>query len=264
VTQLLDRAPRIVEVDGERLEVRVRESLRARTSRIIVGPNRPLEIIVPQHLRDADVDRILAERHAWIRTKTAKARSIAARPERLGLGQPGVVWLDLTPIPVYLTQTTAFDAGPVSARLARDHLDVGPMSFSSPDNAAAIAVERWYRREARTAITETADREARRLGLRYQSIAIRDQRTRWGSCSRRGNLSFNWRLAIAPQDILDYVVVHELCHLREPNHSKAFWRLLDAAIPGWQAHARWLRENGHELHGYDPRAAVGLAAPPAQ
>jgi predicted metal-dependent hydrolase len=106
-------------------------------------------------------------------------------------------------------------------------------------------------------ITEAARREAARLGLEYAAIAIRDQRTRWGSCSRRGTLSFSWRLLLAPAEVLEYVVVHELCHLREPNHSQAFWLVLDAARPGWQVQARWLREHGQELQDYRPAAALG-------
>lgn len=77
---------------------------------------------------------------------------------------------------------------------------------------------------------------------------------------RRGNLSFSWRLLVAPADVLEYVVVDELCHLRERNHSRTFWRLLDAARPGWQKQARWLREHGQELHDYQPSAVFRSAA----
>ena len=70
--------------------------------------------------------------------------------------------------------------------------------------------------------------------------------------------SFSWRLLVAPADVLEYVVVHELCHVREPNHSKAFWRLLDTALSGWQEQARWLREHGQELHDYRPSALPGV------
>ena len=112
------------------------------------------------------------------------------------------------------------------------------------------------RRLARERVTETAAREAAMLGVAYARIAIRGQRTLWGSCSPRGTLSFNWRLALAPLDVLEYVVVHELCHLREPSHQKPFWRLLSAVRPGWQEQARWLREHGQELHDYDPSKAV--------
>jgi predicted metal-dependent hydrolase len=99
-----------------------------------------------------------------------------------------------------------------------------------------------------------ADEEAGALGVRYERIAIRGQRTRWGSCSTRGTLSFNWRLALAPFAVLDYVVVHELCHLREPNHSPRFWALVAARRPDWRASRAWLREHGEELLAFRPVA----------
>ena len=132
----------------------------------------------------------------------------------------------------------------------------GRLVISGPAEEAAAAVERWYRREARRRIAAAAGREARQLRLRFRSIAIRDQQTRWGSCSSLGTLSFSWRLVVPPAAVLDYVVVHELCHLRELNHSKAFWRLLDEARPGWQTQERWLRDHGPELHDYRPALAV--------
>ena len=122
----------------------------------------------------------------------------------------------------------------------------------------AGAISRWYRREARWLLEEAVAREAARLGLSYARIAVRDQRTRWGSCSTRGTLSFNWRLVLAPPEILDYVVVHELLHLREPNHSPAFWGLLDQHRPGWRAQAEWLRVHANELQAYAPATAVAL------
>jgi predicted metal-dependent hydrolase len=108
------------------------------------------------------------------------------------------------------------------------------------------------RRLARARVTEIAEREAARLGVTYCRIAIRDQRTRWGSCSSRGTLSFNWRLVLAPLDVLEYVVVHELCHLREPNHSTRFWALLEEARPGFAAERAWLSRHGWELQAYAP------------
>ena len=81
----------------------------------------------------------------------------------------------------------------------------------------------------------------------YTSITIRDQKTRWGSCSGRGTLSFNWRLILAPPEILDYVVVHELCHLTHMNHSKEFWNLVGSVIPDYKIRRKWLKENGHTL-----------------
>ena len=84
-------------------------------------------------------------------------------------------------------------------------------------------------------------------GGNYTSITIRDQKTRWGSCSGRGTLSFNWRLILAPPEILDYVVVHELCHLTHMNHSKEFWGLVGKILPDYKVRRNWLKENGHTL-----------------
>src|SRR5262245_45438398 len=109
-------------------------------------------------------------------------------------------------------------------------LGLDPRMVSEADARAA----------ARELVTMVAEEEAGALGVRYERIAIRGQRTRWGSCSTRGTLSFNWRLALAPFSVLDYVVVHELCHLREPNHSRRFWALVAERRPGWRAERDWL------------------------
>lgn len=84
-------------------------------------------------------------------------------------------------------------------------------------------------------------------GGEYQRITIRDQKTRWGSCSARGTLSFNWRLMLAPPAVLDYVVVHELCHLTHMDHSAAFWQAVADVCPDYRTHRKWLKDHGHEL-----------------
>ena len=100
---------------------------------------------------------------------------------------------------------------------------------------------------ARELVSSLAEEEAERLGVAYRRIRIGGQRTLWGSCSPRGTLSFNWRLVLAPLEVLDYVVVHELCHLRVPNHSRAFWALVEERRPRWREQRAWLREHGPEL-----------------
>ena len=110
------------------------------------------------------------------------------------------------------------------------------------------------RRAARELVQMLVDDEAAELGVEVGRISIRDQRTRWGSCSANGNLSFNWRLVLAPFDVLDYVVVHEVCHLREANHSRRFWRLVESRRPGWRDQRDWLNEHGPELLAFRPAA----------
>jgi predicted metal-dependent hydrolase len=108
------------------------------------------------------------------------------------------------------------------------------------------------RRAVRELIAMLIDEEAPELGVEPKRIQIRDQRSRWGSCSTTGTLSFNWRLVLAPFEVLDYVVVHELCHLREPNHSGRFWKLVEARRPDWRAQRDWLHEHGPELLAFRP------------
>ena len=110
------------------------------------------------------------------------------------------------------------------------------------------------RTTARRVVTSLARAEAERIGVAYTRIRIGGQRTRWGSCSSRGTLSFNWRLVLAPPEVLDYVVVHELCHLRVPNHSRRFWALVEHHRPSWRRQRDWLRDHGPELLAFRPRA----------
>jgi predicted metal-dependent hydrolase len=118
--------------------------------------------------------------------------------------------------------------------------------------AQLMVSESEARGGARELVSALAEEEGERLGVTYGRIRIGDQRTLWGSCSARGTLSFNWRLVLAPLEVLDYVVVHELCHLRVPNHSKRFWKLVEARRPHWRGQRDWLREHGPELLAFSP------------
>ena len=105
----------------------------------------------------------------------------------------------------------------------------------------------WYKKEARTKYKERVERYRKKLGVTYNKIYIRDQKTRWGSCSNKGNLNFNWRLIMASPSILDYIVVHELAHLVHANHGDDFWKLVESVIPDYREKREWLRVNGYKL-----------------
>jgi len=112
--------------------------------------------------------------------------------------------------------------------------------------------ESQARTSAREFVSALAREEAERIGVEYGRIRIGGQRTLWGSSSSRGTLSFNWRLVLAPPKVLDYVVVHELCHLRVPNHSRRFWALVERHRPNWRQQRNWLRDYGPELLAFRP------------
>lgn len=132
--------------------------------------------------------------------------------------------------------------------------DVLVLGRSAEDPRPPVMVlEEWYREEAKDFLYERVRHWAEQIGVQYRRMAIKDQRTLWGSCSKDGNLNFNWRLVMAPAEVLDYVVVHELAHLLEMNHSKRFWAVVTRQCPDHKAHRRWLRE-----HSRDLRSSRGL------
>ncbi len=241
-----ERRPRTIVLDGERIEVLVRESSRARVARLVVGPRRPLELVVPRRVSDAEIDRILDARQGWIREQAGRARELAHGAGALGLSRPGFAPLAGGHLPIERNGRSRAVA----------ELRGGSLAVGGSGERAGEALARFYRREARARIERAVRAEGGRLGLRFSAIAIRDQRTRWGSCSSAGTLSFSWRLLLAPPAVLEYVVVHELCHLREANHSKRFWRLVEHAMPGFREQAGWLHEHAYELHAFEPAALV--------
>lgn len=117
----------------------------------------------------------------------------------------------------------------------------------SRKQAIKEAVTKWYRQYFAEFAKERIDRYSLRLKAASRRVVVKDQKTRWGSCSKRGNINLNWRLVMAPVDVVDYVVVHELCHLRVMNHSRDFWNLVASILPDFQESRKWLKSNGHRL-----------------
>ncbi|MBK8293847.1 MAG: M48 family metallopeptidase [Solirubrobacterales bacterium] len=183
----------------------------------------------------------------------------------IDLSRKGVIWLEGQAIPVEPTGT-----GKAVARLVKPkrkqvvEATFGQMLFEEPDPGVLSvgggarkqvlgAIDRWYRREARQQIGQVVEIEADRLDLHPEKISIRDQKTRWGSCSTSGMLSFNWRLVVGPHHALRYVVIHELIHIRHHDHSRRFWAALAEALPDWKYSAAWLRQNERALTTYRPK-----------
>jgi predicted metal-dependent hydrolase len=137
--------------------------------------------------------------------------------------------------------------------LERQLANVGPPSLGLE---RLSLTEEQGRREAHARISLIAQSEAVALGVTYTRLTMRDQRSRWGSCSSKGTLSFNWRLVLAPHDVLDYVVVHEVCHLAEHHHGPAFWALVAKRRPQFAESRAWLDEHGWEILAYRPPLEV--------
>ncbi|MHA1538833.1 MAG: M48 family metallopeptidase [Alphaproteobacteria bacterium] len=174
----------------------------------------------------------------------SKDRWVARRLESL---PPSVRFTDGSKIPV-LGQTREIVWSPSASRtvsLAGERIETGgPLDTLSP------RIEAWLRRLARSRIEGLAGEMALGIGARLGRISIRDTSSRWGSCSRAGNLNFSWRLVLAPQWVLAYVVAHEVAHLKQMNHGKRFWALVEDLVGDPKGPRAWLRAHGAGLHRY--------------
>lgn len=112
-----------------------------------------------------------------------------------------------------------------------------------PENAVKEDLITWYRHEARKVLTERADHFAELVGVSYTALKISGARTRWGSCSSKNSISFTWRLVMCPPAVVDYIVVHELCHIIQKNHSRDFWAEVEAVLPDHREQKEWLKNN---------------------
>jgi predicted metal-dependent hydrolase len=214
----------------EEIAYTVRRSARARRVRVAVDADDGVHVTLPARAREREAALAVAELRPWIERRLAEVR--AAR-ERLSVPAGHVPYLGS-----HLALAPA--AGRVRAHRRGDVLHV-------PADDARPAIERWYRRAARDEIAPRLDAAVAALGRRYEKLTIRGQRTRWGSCSTTGAMSFNWRLLLAPEPVLDYVIWHEACHLVVMDHSRRFWTLLERHRPGYRGPQRWLRANGTAL-----------------
>lgn len=230
-------AERIV-LAGRTVPYTLTVSERARHPRLIIAPGMGLRVVAP---RGYDGSRLLdfVHRHQrWILTHLDRLAALPAPPDAAA------------PLPEALTILGTRYA--LRVRTAADTTVArqgAALTVSAPDMPGArAALAGWVREQARTAIAARVAKWAAAMAVTYGRIAIRDQRTRWGSCSRAGNLNFNWRLALAPPAVLDYVVVHELAHRVELNHSARFWAVVARHCPDFAAQRAWLRAHGASLH----------------
>ena len=212
------------------IEYTVRRSERARRVRVAVDPVKGVEVVLPERAPKRAAAEAVRELRPWIERRLAEAEEARRAVE----ARAGTV--------PYLGHALVLrpERGRTRVHRRGDALLV-------PAGDPAPALERWYRRNAKLEIAPRLDATVEALGTRYTALTIRNQRTRWGSCSSSGALSFNWRLLLAPEPVLDYVVWHEACHLLVLDHSPRFWALVARHVPDYAEPRRWLRRHGQTL-----------------
>ena len=231
-----------VEVGAAIIEYQINYS-RRKTMAITVNGDGTIRVAAPRGTAARTVQKWVASQSPWIVRKLAELetahRLLAQRNYLSGedffyLGRP--YKLELTHEPRRVRPAV--------------QLGEGTILVKAPDCSPAVVKESlqgWYRWAAGRHIRMRVEHYQVRLGKYPGRITIREQKTRWGSCSARGNLNFNWRVMMAPPEIVDYLVVHELCHLVHLNHSPEFWALVATVIPDYKARKDWLRKNGPSL-----------------
>lgn len=127
-----------------------------------------------------------------------------------------------------------------------------------PEVPVQVPLVKWYRRRAQHYIISRTAYWSEKMGLSFNKIFIKDQDSRWGSCSSLRNLNFNWRIIMAPDEVIDYLLIHELAHLKEMNHSAAFWKLVSQYDPKYKLHRQWLKDNGKAIFLLLPKLPVSL------
>jgi predicted metal-dependent hydrolase len=230
-----------LKIQGLGLPIVLRRSARARRFSLQVSEaRRDAVLTLPAFSSYGEADEFLTRHLGWLKERFAKLadavpfthgsviplRGVSHRLKFVGsIRRRGVVWIE-----------TAGDTPSLVVSGATEH--------------APRRLHDWLKRQAHADLRHCVDVHAKRLKLAPKRIVVRDQTTRWGSCSTTGALSFSWRLILAPSFVLDYLAAHEVAHLAEMNHGPQFWKLVACAVPRHQEARAWLRQQGANLHRY--------------
>ncbi|OPZ72489.1 MAG: hypothetical protein BWY80_01121 [Firmicutes bacterium ADurb.Bin456] len=235
-------SPNTVNLRGKTVYYRVRRSSRAKHLGLRVRcDSAELEVVVPGGYDLDQLEGILQFKQDWILDQINRFKQ-RKKPVRSGQEGGKRVYYRGRACEV----VTRVERGSNRSVLLSEGRIIVTVPAGAEKEAGAV-LEGWFRAAARQVITQRVEIISKTLGLTYNRIFIRDQKTRWGSCSQKRNLNFNWRLVMAPPEVLDYIVIHELMHLVELNHSPKYWRLVAGVCPDYQTHRAWLRKNGSYL-----------------
>lgn len=200
-----------------------------------------VSVIVPTALSTERIDQLLAEKRQWIREKMLLHREARPASTRRFVSGETIPYLGRN------YRLKVLD-GPFKApKLDKGRLIVSVPGGSEQPEMVRNAIIRWYRRRAEEKLPAKVERLAPSVGVMPERVEVRAFRSRWGSCSPKGQVAFNWRIMMAPNRVVDYVVIHELCHLVQHDHSPAYWREVARVMPDYGHWRDWLRDVSHEL-----------------
>lgn len=217
----------------------IRSKKRKKTLSLRILENGKVLLSVPYHTPRREIERFLGKAEAWI-VKKVWEREKAIRESRK-VFIPGERFFYLGESYPLEIRKSDHPEPPLKLSFGKFILDQGHLK-----EARDVFIH-WYRREAQKVIPERLTYYSQRLHLFPKGVRITNARCRWGSCSYDNQLSFSWRIILAPLVIIDYILIHELIHIKEKNHSERFWKFLESALPDYRTHRLWLKRNEYRL-----------------
>nr|WP_323778479.1 SprT family zinc-dependent metalloprotease [Amylibacter sp.] len=200
-----------------------------------------VRVTVPFDLSESRIEALVKKRSSIIRQKLeTNTKIIRPKPKEYVNGETFT----------YLGRNYRLKrlrSGAEGAKLIKGYLTVPELGKASDDPVRA-SLEHWYRTRAAEKLNQKTKRYSSILGVSPKAVEITEYKARWGSCSSDGIVSYNWRIIIAPNKIVDYIVVHELCHLLEPNHGPKYWKHVESVVPDYREHKAWLKNHGQTLN----------------
>jgi predicted metal-dependent hydrolase len=217
----------------------IRSKRRRRTISLQIKEKGKIVICAPHHTPKWEIEKFIKEKQLWINKKISEKEKQTKAAERRFLSGERFLYLgEWYPLEIH-----GFDHKEPPLRFSFGKFILNKDRI---EEARDLFI-RWYKGEAREKIVERIDYYSHRLHLFPKAIRITNARSRWGSCSRDNRLSFSWRMIMASLTVMDYILIHELVHIREKNHSKRFWTTLGSIVPDYRKQRLWLKENGYLL-----------------
>ena len=235
-----------ITLEGRSFTCSLRFSPRRQSVQIRVSRPDCLELAAPTGMSWSQIQQLVETKRVWVLRQVRRLEAVAANPANASLTHGATLLYRGQPHTLLLL---ADAAGRPNVTYSACNIAVHLPELVGEDNDPAVwqSLKQWYLEQSHQQLLERTRYWSTHIGVRPARISLRDQKTRWGSCSSRGTVSFNWRIIMAPPAVLDYLVVHELCHMLHPNHSPAYWREVARWIPDCREQRRWLKQNGDLL-----------------
>jgi len=234
------------------MQYTIRRSQKAKRMRLSIKSNGELTLVLPRFVPEIAGKAFVQANRLWIKRHQDKlALKVSDFQQYEFITGTGLVFFDQKKYTIKIIR--ALNSKPTYV-LEADKLSLKVPHKNSQESIKSL-IEKFYRDQAREYLSARSQHFATWLGTDFNELRIKNTKSRWGSCSSKKNLNYNWRIMMAPKEVIDYLVIHEVCHLKQMNHSAKFWALVESLDPDFKIHKKWLRDNQERLLNFLQYAA---------